>query len=289
MSAEAEPRQYYLATPGVPGWQRLAYVEWGDQDNPDVVVCVHGLSRNGRDFDVLARSLARRYRVICPDVIGRGLSDWLPNPADYSYPRYVADAALLIARLGVEKVHWVGTSMGGILGMVIAAMPGSPLRSLVLNDVGTRIPLESLQSIASYVGAPPSFDTLAGALQYLERIHAGFGLSATQWQSTAAHAARQDSDGRWRLRYDPGIGAAFRGPLAEVDLSAYWAATRLPTLILRGAESRLLTEAILAETLAVRPSAWSVSFAGCGHAPGLQDPAQIATIQDFLAGQSAAP
>jgi pimeloyl-ACP methyl ester carboxylesterase len=283
MSALPQPRQHFLPTVGPHAWQQLAYVEWGDPANPDVVVCVHGLSRNGRDFDVLARALAPRYRVVCPDVIGRGLSDWLTDPAQYTYPRYVADAGLLVARLEVERLHWIGTSMGGIIGLLIAAMPGNPLRSLVLNDVGTLIPQASLESIASYVGSPPDFADLEGVVAYLARIHAGFGLSTAQWRELAPFSARRDADGAWRLRYDPAIGAAFSGPLADVDLSPFWAAATTPTMILRGADSRLLSAETVAAMQTFRPDAEVRTISGCGHAPGLQDPGQIALIADFLA------
>lgn len=282
MNTDPQPRQCFLPCCGARAWQRLAYVEWGDSDNPDVVVCVHGLTRTGRDFDVLARRLAERYRVVCPDVIGRGLSDWLTDAAEYGYPRYVSDAAQLIARLGVARVHWVGTSMGGILGMLIAAMPGNPVRSLVLNDVGSLVPKAALDVIAAYVGKPPSFDSLAAAGEYLARLHSGFGLDAAQWQVLAPHSARQDSDGRWRLRYDPAIGAAFQGQLQDVDLSAYWTAIQAPTLVLRGADSQLLLSATLQEMLMQRPGTQSLTLAGVGHAPGLQSDEQVRVITDFL-------
>ena len=286
MSAPLLPRQHFVAAAGNSGWQRLAYLDWGDPGNPDVVVCVHGLTRNAHDFDVLAAALAPRYRVVCPDVVGRGLSDWLPNPGDYGYLRYLADSAVLLARIGVERVHWVGTSMGGILGELIAAMPHNPLRSLVLNDVGARIPVASLRSIASYVGSPPACVDLDAVAAYLARIHSGFGaLTPEQWRTMAGHSARVDSDGCWRLRYDPAIGAALRGPLAEIDLGAVWAAGKLPTLVLRGAESTLLTEAILAEMLAVRPDTRTVTFPACGHAPALQDATHVAVVRDFLDAQ----
>lgn len=282
----AVPRQRTLRAAGARGWQRLAYVEWGAPDNPEVVVCVHGLTRNGRDFDWLAQALAPRYRVVCPDVVGRGLSDWLADPAEYSYARYVADAAQLIARLGVERVHWVGTSMGGILGMLLAAMPGHPLRSLVLNDVGALVPRAALEAIATYVGKAPDFDSVAAAVDYLQRIHRGFGLTREEWLALAPHSVRQEADGRWRLRYDPAIGAAFQGPLQDVDLSAVWAAGPLPTLVLRGADSTLLSAETLAQMCRVRPDTLQQTFAGCGHAPALQTPAQIAAVAGFLDAQA---
>ncbi len=284
MSGLTQPRQHYLAAVGAGRWHQLAYVEWGDPANPDVVVCVHGLTRCGRDFDALARALSARYRVVCPDVIGRGRSDWLPDPAGYGYGRYLADIALLLARIDVPAVHWVGTSMGGILGMMVAAMQQAPLRSLVLNDVGSRVPLASLQFLATYVGKAPSFDTFDGITAYLSEVNASFGrLSAAQWRTLAEHTARQDSDGRWRVRYDPAIALALQGLTSDVDLRPLWQATRVPGLILRGANSGLLTEDIIADMQSVRPDVQAITFADCGHAPALQDPAQIDAITRFLA------
>ena len=286
---DLQPRQQFLTAPGNGRWHQLAYVEWGDRANPDVVVCVHGLTRCGRDFDVLARALAPRYRVVCPDVIGRGLSDWLPNGADYGYARYLADIALLLARLDVPRVHWVGTSMGGILGMMLAAMQQTPLRSLVLNDVGSRIPLASLQGIASYVGKAPSFASFEEITAYLSRVNASFGrLDAAQWRELCTHTARQDSDGRWRVRYDPAIALALQDLDGDVDLGAFWQANPLPSLILRGAESGLLTADIVAAMQAVHPATRAVTFADCGHAPALQHPDQVAAIAGFLAGHDGA-
>jgi pimeloyl-ACP methyl ester carboxylesterase len=288
MSTVSEPRLQHLLSPGPGGWQRLAYAEWGAPDNPEVVVCVHGLSRNGRDFDALARALAPRYRVICPDVVGRGLSDWLPDPSGYTYPRYLADAALLIARLGVDRVHWVGTSMGGILGMLMAALPGNPLRSLVLNDVGALIPKAALEVIGAYVGKPPICDSFEHAVDYLHQVHAGFGLSREQWLELGRHSVRPCEDGQWRLCYDPRIGDSLQPPFTDVDLSAVWAMCRLPSLILRGADSRLLSAETLTQMVAVHPATQTATWPGYGHAPGLQAAGQIAVIADFLAAQAQA-
>ncbi len=279
----AEPRLLSVTVPATGRWLQMAYAEWGAADNPDVVVCVHGLTRSGRDFDVLARHLAGRFRVVCPDVMGRGRSDWLPQAADYSYPRYLQDLAILLARLQVAQVHWVGTSMGGILGLMLAAMGAHPLRSLVLNDVGMHIPAAALAQIGSYVGRSPSFGTFADAARHLAKVNAGFGqLDDAQWTELARHTTRQDSDGRWRVCYDPAIGLALQGVQQDIDLSAWWRASTLPTLILRGAGSALLTPATVAAMQAVRPDVRAVTFPDCGHAPALQDPAQVAEVLAFL-------
>ena len=282
MPQDLPPRQSFLPCLDGGHWTRLASVEVGDADNPDVVVCMHGLTRNGRDFDVLARALADRFRVVCPDVVGRGLSDRLADGTHYGYPRYVADVALLLARLDAERVHWIGTSMGGIIGMAIAAMAGHPLRSLVLNDVGIHIPEAALRTIAEYLGRDPVFPDLAAAEAYLASIHTGFGLDTAQWQILAPHSVKQGEDGHWRLRYDPALALAFQGPLSDVDLSAFWVDAPLPSLILRGSDSRLLLPETVEEMVRIRPSCETVTIPGCGHAPALQGDEEIRLLRSFL-------
>src|SRR5258705_12854155 len=164
-----------LSCLGPHGFHRVAYTEWAWPPGAPTVLCVHGLTRNGRDFDDLARSLSRRFRVVCPDVVGRGKSAWLSHAEDYGYPLYLADMTALIARLDVAEVDWVGTSMGGLIGMMAAAQPGTPTRRLVVNDVGPLIAKEGLQRIATYVGEDPDFDDLAQLEAYLRTVAASFG------------------------------------------------------------------------------------------------------------------
>ena len=176
---------------GAHGLHRMAYTEWGARDNPRVLLCVHGLTRNGRDFDNLARSMASEYRVICPDVVGRGVSDWLLVKTDYGFPQYVNDMITLLARLDVEEVHWVGTSMGGLIAMIIAALPGTPISRLVLNDVGPVITVEAIERIAEYVGNAPVFPDLDAAEAYIRAISAPFGpLTDAQWRHLTEHAVK---------------------------------------------------------------------------------------------------
>ena len=190
-------RTHSLSCLGPHGFHRIVYREWGEPDHPHVVVCVHGLTRNSRDFDPLAAHLAKRRRVICPDIAGRGESPWLPHPGDYGYPLYLSDMAALIARAGVETVDWVGTSMGGLIGMFLAAQPGNPIRRLVMNDVGPLVPKAALERLASYVGVDPAFDGLPQLEQYLRQICAPFGpLTDAQWQHLARHSARQRDHGK---------------------------------------------------------------------------------------------
>lgn len=264
------------------GFHRLRWTEWGDPANPRVLVCAHGLTRCGRDFDFLAARLAGDYRVVCPDLPGRGVSDRLADPADYGYPVYCADMATMLAALGAERVDWVGTSMGGILGMLLAAQPRTPVAKLVLNDVGDVVPKAALERIAAYVGLVPAFDSLA-QLEAAMRSVSPFGeLDAAQWRHLAFHAAIRGDDGRWRFRYDPGIAAPFRSAaLGDVDLRPVWNAVRGPALVIRGETSDLLTPDIL-ERMAARPGTETLVVPRTGHAPMLMNDDEAGAIRRFL-------
>lgn len=275
-----------LSCIGPHGFHRLAYVEWLGPKNAPVLLCVHGLTRNARDFDCLAEALSTHYRVVCPDMPGRGRSEWLGMAADYASSIYLGDMAALIARLDVESVDWVGTSMGGNIGMLIAAMPGTPLRRLVINDVGPFIAKEGLERIGAYVGLDPSFPDLAALEAALRLIHAPFGpLTDAQWHQLAVHSARQKPDGSFGLAYDPKIAEPFKqDPINDVDLWPSWDAIRCKTLVLRGEQSDILRRSD-AEAMTQRgPHAQLVEFAGIGHAPSLMADDQIAIIRDFLLG-----
>lgn len=281
------PRERSVQCMGQHGLHRMAYTEWGDPHNPRVVVCVHGLTRNGRDFDELARALADDYRVVCPDVVGRGRSDWLGDKADYGFPTYVNDMVTLIARLDVDAVHWVGTSMGGIIGMLLASQPNTPITRLVLNDVGPVITATSLRRIAQYVGNAPRFASLAAAESYIREVSAPFGpLTDAQWQHLTSFSVRPVTDGQdgFEMVYDPGLGEIFRAApiLNDIDLWPVYEGVRCPTLALRGAESDLLEPATLAAMAVRGPRAQTVEFAGVGHAPMLMDALQIGVVRDFL-------
>lgn len=267
---------------------RMAYTEWGEPTNPRVLLCVHGLTRNARDFDPLARALADHYRVICPDVAGRGESDWLPNPADYGVPTYVQHMLALLAQLGIAQVDWVGTSMGGLIGMSLAALPNAPIRKLVLNDAGAVVSARSLQRIAGYVGLAPDFADLAEAEIYMRRTYAGFGaLTDKQWRFLTEHALRPLPGGGWRMRYDPAIGEAMRASpiLFDLNLWQLYDAIRAQTVLLRGAESDLLSHDTAAEMALRGPRAHLVEIPGVGHAPMLMDDIQIAIVRNFLLSQ----
>lgn len=269
---------------GAKGFHRVAYTQWGDGHNRRVAICVHGLSRNGRDFDVLAAALADRWRVLCPDVVGRGRSDWLKEPSLYGYPQYLSDMTALIARSGADKVDWVGTSMGGLIGMMMAAQPNSPIRRLVLNDVGPFVTKEALERIKGYVGKDPTFATLAGAETYVRTILAPFGrLTDARWRQLAETSVRPLEGGGFGLAYDPGIAYALQqGELTNVDLWAIWDMIKCPVLVLRGAASDLLL-ADTADQMQTRgPACKVIEIPGCGHAPSLMEEGQIAMVREFL-------
>ncbi len=270
---------------GPHGFHRLAYVEWpGPARDAPVLFCVHGLTRNGRDFDVLAEALSARYRVVCPDMPGRGKSEWLSEAADYGYPLYLADITTLIARLDVERVDWVGTSMGGLIGILMAALPNAPIGKLVINDVGALVPKTGIERIAAYVGLDPGFADLATFEAALRRVHAPFGpLSDAQWHHFATHSSRRKPDGSIGFNYDPKIGEAFKqGPLDDVALWPSWDAVKCPVLVLRGAQSDMLPANAATEMTQRGPRATLVEFAGIGHAPALMADDQIAAIREFL-------
>ena len=275
-------RNLHCLNPG--GFHRLAYTEWGDPHATRTVVCVHGLTRNGRDFDSLAERLSARCRVVCPDIVGRGASDWLPAGAQYGYPQYLSDMATLIARLDVEAVDWIGTSMGGLVGMMLAAQPQTPIRRLVMNDVGPLVPKASLERLAAYVGRDPSFTDQDALEAYLRQVHAPFGpLTDAEWRHLATHSTRQRADGSLGLAYDPAIAAIFTGqPLQDVDLWPVWDAVQAPALVVRGAESDMLTGEIAAQMTERGPRAALVTLAGCGHAPTLSHDDQMAPVLSWL-------
>ena len=290
-----QPRLRFVNCLDATGLHRMAYWEWaGPTVDAPVLVCVHGLSRQGRDFDALARSMSERYRVICPDVVGRGQSDWLRQPAGYQIPAYVADMVALLARLDVEQVDWVGTSMGGLIGLGLASLPRpdgvpSPIRRLVLNDVGPAIRFEALQRIGTYLGKAPKFASVSEGAAYLRGISEGFGPHTDEEWLALSTPQFRPSGAEWQSHYDPAIALPFSAvtpELAAAGEAALWAAydqLRCPTLLIRGAESDLLT-AETAHAMTQRgPGARLVELPGVGHAPTLIHADQIALVKDFLA------
>jgi len=278
----------YVLCLGSKGFHRMHYVDWGDPGAERVVICVHGLTRNCRDFDFLAQALLPDFRVVCPDVVGRGRSDWLYAKEDYAYPQYCADMAALIARITAggksRKIYWVSTSMGGIIGMLLASRPKTPIEKLVLNDVGTVIPRAALARIATYVGKDPRFKSFQELEAYIRMVSAPFGpLTDAQWRHLAETGAKQHEDGSWGMLYDPGIGVPFQqAALVDVDLWQFWDTIACPTLLLRGAQSDLLLKETAAAMTRRGPKPRLVEFEGVGHAPMLMADDQIKVVRDFL-------
>ena len=284
----SEPKLRHVQCLDTRGLHRMAYWEWGDPDNRRVLVCIHGLSRLGRDFDTLARALCNVYRVVCPDVVGRGQSDFLLDPMGYQMPAYVADMVTLLARLDADTLHWVGTSLGGLIGMGLASLPQTPIGRLVLNDVGPTLEPAAILRIGTYLGAPLEWTSIDEAADYLLGISKGFGPhSREQWLALTRPMLKASGAG-FKPHYDPAIAVPFKAvtpELAAAGQAMLWRsydAIRCPTLLLRGAESDLLTRET-AQAMGQRgPKAMLREFAGIGHAPTLVDPEQVAAVREFL-------
>ncbi|MBR7955074.1 alpha/beta hydrolase [Burkholderia cenocepacia] len=283
------PRQRRVQCASAAGLHHVAYTEWGDPANPRVLVCVHGLTRSGRDFDRLAAALSDTYRVVCPDVVGRGQSDRLADPRHYAIPQYVADMVTLIARLDVESVDWFGTSMGGLIGMALAGLPGSPLRRMIVNDVGPRIEPDSLTRIGEYLGVQPRFATEQEGIDYLTSLSLPFGaLSADEWREINGPLLHELPEGGWTMRYDPRIAEPFKATtpeLAALGEAALWRAietTDATLLVVRGETSDLLSRETAAEMVRRGRHVTQVEIPGAGHAPAFVSADQIALARRFF-------
>jgi pimeloyl-ACP methyl ester carboxylesterase len=293
--AQGTPPQCQIA-PMAP--HRVSYVEWGGRGDGRTLVCMHGVFRNSRDFDFLARHLANRgWRVVCPDLPGRGRSEDLPDAALYSFHQYLLDCIALLARLDVDRVSWLGTSLGGLIGMSLAAQNNSPIERLILNDIGTD-PLSKAarNHIRTYAANAQPFGTLKDLEDHLRDIYKAFGnLTDFQWRYLAEHGNRWDKQGeKLFLDYDPVVGqrvlndmAAFDQPGAEdgyrTTWQGIWDQVACPVLILNGADSLVLSEDT-AKKMAEKDKVTLKRFAGCGHAPPLMNDEQIAKVRDWLEG-----
>jgi pimeloyl-ACP methyl ester carboxylesterase len=267
------------------GLHRVAYLEWGRVDNPRVVVCVHGLTRCAHDFDFLARDLAPDYRVVSVDLPGRGDSDWLTDPSEYQMPVYLNDMVALLARLDVETVHWVGTSLGGLIGMALAAFPQTPVAKLVLNDVGPVLGAASLARIGGYIGKWPPLPTMEAAEAYVRAVSAPFGEhSNAEWRFLTEHVVRSNADGSFRMHYDPSLALPLGAehPTRDVELWNIYDQIRCPTMVLRGERSDLLSRDTTDKMAERGPRAKVVEIVGVGHAPTLIHEDQIALVRAFL-------
>lgn len=284
MSAPAENR--VVRVPHGKGEVALAYLEWGAPDAERTAVCVHGISRNAHDFRWLAHELATAgWRVLAFDMVGRGSSDWLDDPAGYVMPSYAAHMSAAIKALGLDHVDWIGTSMGGILGMVMAAS-GAPLRRLVLNDIGPHVSAEALAGIVEAVGQQPVFGSVGDAEAFLKARFAPYGpVADSQWATIAAHSVRRDERGALRLHFDPAIVVPFGDtPPPALDLWKLWDVIKVPTLVLRGGVSEILDQKT-AEAMTTRgPRATLFTFHGIAHPLWLTDNEQIHLVRDWLLG-----
>ena len=267
-------------------FHNMVYYEWGDSTNPNVLLCVHGLFRNGRDFDDLAEALSPHYRVICPDIIGRGLSDKVSNPKDYSTLTYLSDLTALLARLNINKVDYIGTSMGGIIGVLMAAMKNSPVKKLVLNDIGPVVDTKALQRIAAYgeEGSKLSFETLSEVEAYFKNIYSSFAqLSPQQWQHLALCGVWQESDNRYTLAYDSKIiENVILAAQNNIPLWALWHMVQCPVLLLHAALSDVLTDDTVAKMQQSHKTIKTVTIPGVGHPVSLMKKDEIDLVEQWL-------
>lgn len=266
------------------GTHQLAYHEWQGPVLPKTtIVGVHGLTRNSRDFDFFAEACTADYRVICPDIVGRGKSAWLKDKSAYHYGTYVADMIYFLETLQLKDIYWVGTSMGGLIGMVLAAMYPEYIKKLVMNDIGPFIPQAAVQRLGEYVGKEVTFQVPGEAERYIRSILAPWGaLERSHWRHIAEHSFRQ-SGGKYVLNYDPDIRQAFFSVQGDIDMWELWAQVKCPVLVLRGATSDLLTSATADRMRQSRPGVDVIEFAEVGHAPALMQPDQITKVKDWLA------
>jgi pimeloyl-ACP methyl ester carboxylesterase len=288
-----EPRLKFVQCSSPAGLHRMAYKEWGDPANPRVLVCVHGVTRVADDFDHLARALCDHYRVVCPDVAGRGRSERLRDPGLYIVPQYVADMVTLIARATANNedgtVHWFGTSMGGLIGMILASLAGSPIRKLVLNDIGPVLDPAAMARIGDYIGQDIRFPTFEAGAAFVREVSTSFGPHTdAEWDKLARDVLVQEPDGQWVRHYDLGLAKPFAAITPErvaKDQDALWAAydaIPCPTLLVRGEQSDLLSRATAQEMTRRGPKPQLVEFAGVGHAPTFIHAYQIAAARAFL-------
>jgi pimeloyl-ACP methyl ester carboxylesterase len=303
------PRLDFVTCSSPAGLHRMAYWEWGEAENPDVLICVHGLTRSGRDFDRLARALSGAYRIVCPDLVGRGRSDWLTNPNFYTVPQYISDLVTLLARIRPHTLHWVGTSLGGLVGMALGgaarfaqmwqashpapddahfSTPGIHIDKLVLNDVGPRLNPAALARIGQYVGQAVTFTSFDAAVENVRTVAAEFGPHTDeQWKELTEHVYRKEN-GHWVKHYDIGIAVPFAAQdsamltASEQILWQSYESLDCPILIMRGEQSDLLSPQTAQEMLARSPRAILHEVHGVGHAPTLMHDAQIEPVVRFL-------
>lgn len=280
----SRPREGRINCIGYKGFHRIYYRDWGKTTSAETVFCLHGLTRNSRDFDPLAAVLARKRRIVCPDLVGRGQSEWLADGDGYQLPQYNVDFNALVNRIGCETFDIIGTSLGGLMGMAMAGMPKSPVRRLVVNDVAPEVPLTALRRLSNYLGEDPRFDSMEELEAYLRITFAPFGpMTDADWKRMAKTSARETDQGIG-LAYDPAISYHYQRYwlLSYLDLWSYWRNISCPVLILRGAESDFLTQPLVTKMLESLPCAELIEFEGVGHTPTLNAAEQIEPIRRWL-------
>lgn len=278
-------RMHKVLCGGALSLYHMAYREWGDALNPKVLVCVHGLTRNSSDFQRLAEALSSQYRIIAPDVVGRGESDYLVDPMGYNTLTYAADMVTLLAAIGVEQVDWLGTSMGGLIGMMLAGQSNSPIKRLILDDVGPTLSLAALKRIVGYVGEPYEFSDTAIARRYVRTIFSPFALKNDQdWNALIDSTLKPLPTGGWRFNYDPNIRKPLEQALLGQDINLWPIYDRIqsPTLLVHGEDSDLLSSETAMEMTCRGPRAQLKTVAGVGHAPMFMSSDQIDLVREFL-------
>jgi pimeloyl-ACP methyl ester carboxylesterase len=279
------PATLFIECPHKEATHKIEVLHWPGPATASAhpVVAVHGLTRNAWDFAPLAERLSATRPVYAFSMAGRGKSDWLDDPALYTYAQYTADCLQVLRQLNLGVVDWVGTSMGGLIGMMLAAMPQTPVARLVLNDVGPLLPLSALQRIGAYVGRVPVFQNFSEALRFCRATYADFGIQGdAPWQFFTEKSLRALPDGKTTLHYDPKIAEVFGSVTKDVDVWNVYDAVKVPTLLLRGERSDILSLETAQGMTQRGPLAKLVTFRNCGHAPALMDAAQMNVVEDFL-------
>jgi pimeloyl-ACP methyl ester carboxylesterase len=283
------------------GFHKIAYTEWGVSSEHAAIICVHGLTRHSRDFDSLANYLsAQNNHVFCPDIVGRGDSDWLKNPLHYTYEQYLADMNVMMARTQAKEVNWIGTSMGGLIGMMLAALPYSPIKRLILNDVGPQIPVNAIARFSKYASPDPEFSSLSEAKQFFKKVYADFGhLSESQWDHFTQTSVREITPGQFISKYDQDVKTshaknnwgwrllfhphkALEGTLLDVDLWDIWRKITCPVLVIHGENSDILLPSIIGKMQTLHPNTQVIEIANTGHAPALLELTHHEMINQWL-------
>jgi len=275
-------REETLLHLGPEGFHRVAYREWGAHDNPEVLICVHGISRRASDFDDIAQALSNDYRVVCPDMPGRGLSDWMDDKSHYVQGLYLSICAALIARTGARSVDWLGTSMGGRLGMALASTPNTPIRKLVINDIGPQVPAAGRADNFAHFGTDPRFESEQAGMRYVRETRAAFGpTTEAAWLKFCKDSLRQMDDGQWTLHYDPGLKVT-AGAAASSEAWQQWQRITCPVYVLWGLKSKILIADVVERMQTTGPKAEVFAVPYAGHCPRLENDEQIDAVRQFL-------